>query len=157
MMVPLYFLIIDIRILTSSYNEITFKNLIDKNIISDSVNWKKQSGKILDITKVYGGKMQKARVILGIEYVNELNPNRKVYNLLNIPYLLIIGTTKQVGDNVDIVYNKNVEWLERNNAIYLPTRKDLLDEKKIKGIRAVIFLCFLILFFRKEIVKKSSK
>ena len=152
-----YFLIADGLILKGYYQENTFEHLIEKKVISDSLNWNRKKAKITVVNEIYGRKNFYNKVLLGVEYNFKTSTNRKAYNLIEIPYLLIIGTTKKVGDSVDIIYNDNIEWSERINAIYLPSKKDLLDKKMISGIRLMIMLIFLVLFIRDERKKRSLK
>ncbi|AWH72682.1 hypothetical protein DCS32_00390 [Dokdonia sp. Dokd-P16] len=151
-----YFLIADGLILKDNYHENTFEHLIEKKVISDSLNWNRKKAKITVVSESYGRKHFYNKVLLGVEYNYKTSTNRKAYNLIEIPYLLLIGTTKKVGDSVDIIYNDNIEWSERVNAIYLPSKKDLLDKKMISGIRLLIMLIFLVLFIRDERKKKKS-
>ncbi|MGO4920261.1 hypothetical protein [Maribacter spongiicola] len=152
-----YFLIADGQILKGNYQENTFEHLIEKKVISDSLNWNRKKAKITVVNEIYGRKNFYNKVLLGVEYNFKTSTNRKAYNLIEIPYLLLIGTTKKVGDSVDIIYNDNIEWSERINAIYLPSKKDLLDKKMISGIRLMIMLIFLVLFIRDERKKRSLK
>ena len=152
-----YFLIADGQILKVNYQENTFEHLIEKKVISDSLNWNRKKAKITVVNESYGRKNFYNKVLLGVEYNFKTSTNRKAYNLIEIPYLLLIGTTKKVGDSVDIIYNDNIEWSERINAIYLPSKKDLLDKKMISGIRLMIMLFFLVLFIRDERKKRSLK
>ena len=152
-----YFLIADGLILKGYYQENTFEHLIEKKVISDSLNWNRKKAKITVVNEIYGRKNFYNKVLLGVEYNFKTSTNRKAYNLIEIPYLLLIGTTKKVGDSVDIIYNDNIEWSERINAIYLPSKKDLLDKKMISGIRLMIMLFFLVLFIRDERKKRSLK
>ena len=152
-----YFLIADGLILKGYYQENTFEHLIEKKVISDSLNWNRKKAKITVVNESYGRKNFYNKVLLGVEYNFKTSTNRKAYNLIEIPYLLLIGTTKKVGDSVDIIYNDNIEWSERINAIYLPSKKDLLDKKMISGIRLMIMLFFLVLFIRDERKKRSLK
>ena len=146
----LCFITTDFLVLTTIYEENTFKNLVDKKIILDSILWKKERAEIVNINKIdSAGKNSGSKVSLGIEYTHELNSDRKTYNLVNIPYLLLIGTTKEVGDSITIVYNKSIKNT-RSNAIYLPTKKDLLDIKRIKGIKLSIFMAFLFFPIREQ-------
>ena len=147
----MYFLIIDINTLTTTYEKITFSSLIEKEIIKDSLHWKKSRAEITNITKVGGGKTSGSYVVLGIAYKHKQKTERNTYNIVKIPKLLIIGTNKNVGDRVDIIYNENIEWSNRTNAIYLPSENDLLIEKKIKGIRIIILLLFLFLIYKKTL------
>lgn len=90
-----YFLIADGPILKGYYQENTFEHLIEKKVISDSLNWNRKKAKITVVNESYGRKNFYNKVLLGVEYNFKTSTNRKAYNLIEIPYLLLIGTTKK--------------------------------------------------------------
>ncbi|MCL5246629.1 hypothetical protein M4I21_12460 [Cellulophaga sp. 20_2_10] len=48
----LCFITTDFLVLTTIYEENTFKNLVDKKIILDSILWKKERAEIVNINKI---------------------------------------------------------------------------------------------------------
>jgi len=135
------------------YHEIEKQQLIHNFNLTE---WKSVRAKITTIYKHSGSRTQANKIILGITYTNEIK-NCESYNLIKLPYIMFIGTTKNKGDYVDIAYDPEIDCRIRENAIYLPSKKDHKALKTEAFIQLIILILLLIICVKGFLANSHTK
>ncbi len=153
-----FFVLNDIFFIVKPQKYMAEKELQEMGI--DPKKYHKTKAEIVFVNEIYGSRTQPNKVLFGVEYQYKKALSCKAYNVIIIPYLTIIGTTKKEGDVIDIIYDTTKSCNDRINAIYLPTKEDIREIKIIKSIKSVvlmIFILFVCIGTLKKRVKRKDK
>ncbi len=155
-----FFLYKDLLFVVKPYKEPSLSSFLKNKKLKDSLSYELTTAKITFINEIYGLKTQPNKVTLGIKYFNT-EKSCWIENMIDAPYLFLIGTLKKEGQNINIVYSKNIDCNVRKNAIYIPSKEDINEIKLIKWIKISllsIFVGFLTwnVFLKKKIKSKNS-
>ncbi|WP_299895258.1 hypothetical protein [uncultured Aquimarina sp.] len=155
----LYFAGNDLFYAFQPYSKFSARSILIDDEKKDSLNHTITSAEIGMINKIHGIKGQSNRILANVKY-NNTYQDCLTENVVQLPYLLLIGTTKKEGDSIDIIYNKKVSCNSRKNAIYTLSKQDYKELKYFKLTKALILLLFAIILtwdtFLKTTIRKSN-